>query len=184
MSSVDRSNLSVFERPAASPRASVVTRAAVIEGVEEQINTLFLPEFDPAETIVLGGEPPDAAGFESTPGYGAATIVEDGGNSVRLTASVPEGGGYLLLRDRWDPYWSATADGQPAEVLKAYGLFRAVRLAPGEHEVVFTYRPTPFYVGCGVSAATAILLLALWLVSRRRVGDAGILPRHGEETVR
>jgi hypothetical protein len=181
---VELSNLSVFERAGASPRASIATHAEVRPDVEAQIDALFLPDVDPSQTVVLGSEPPPPAGAESAPGDGSVRIVDDGGDRLGIVASAPEGGGYLLLRDSWDPYWTATVDGQPAEVLRAYGLFRAVRLAPGEHEVVFAYRPTPFYAGCAVSAVTAALLLGLWLVSRRRARETGILPRHGEETVR
>jgi len=49
--------------------------------------------------------------------------------------------GYLLLNDVWHPWWFAEIDGAPAPVLRANGLFRAVALPQGEHEIRFRFRP-------------------------------------------
>ena len=81
---------------------------------------------------------------------------------------MPDGGGFLLLKDMHDPNWRAEVDGAPAPVLRADGIFRAVRLAPGEHDVRFVYVPTPLYAGIAVSVATALALAGLWLLERRR----------------
>ena len=51
------------------------------------------------------------------------------------------GGGILVLNDVWHPWWRATVDGKPAEILKANVLFRAVVVPPGRHEVRFTFHP-------------------------------------------
>ncbi len=59
---------------------------------------------------------------------------------VHLTAQVEEPS-YLILADLFYPGWEATVDGTPAPILVADGVFRAVFLAPGEHEVIFRYRP-------------------------------------------
>jgi uncharacterized membrane protein YfhO len=50
-------------------------------------------------------------------------------------------------------------DGQPTELLRANGLYRAVRLAPGTHEVRLAYRPTMFYAGLTATLVTALALL-------------------------
>ncbi len=48
---------------------------------------------------------------------------------------------YLVLGDLAYPGWRATVDGTNAPILVANGLFRSVALAPGTHEVEFTYHP-------------------------------------------
>ena len=47
----------------------------------------------------------------------------------------------LVLNDMWHPWWSATLDGQPVEILRANVLFRAVAVPPGKHTVRFTFNP-------------------------------------------
>jgi uncharacterized membrane protein YfhO len=37
--------------------------------------------------------------------------------------------------------------------LRANGLFRAVAVTPGIHEIVFRYRPAGFYTGMAISLA-------------------------------
>ena len=88
-------------------------------------------------------------------------------NRVVIRAGTP-GDGYLALMDSYDPDWHVDVDGMPATLMRANGLFRAVHLAPGEHTVTFTYRPRNFYLGAGITALTAVALLAACLLERRR----------------
>ena len=50
-------------------------------------------------------------------------------------------GGYLVLNDIWHPWWRATLNGKPVDILKANVLFRAVALPPGKHVVRFSFHP-------------------------------------------
>jgi hypothetical protein len=85
-----------------------------------------------------------------------------------VSAAVGPSGGYLNVLDSYDPSWTVEVDGTPAQLLRANALFRAVRLAPGEHEVRFAYRPTAVYAGLGITSATgAMLLLGCWAAGRR-----------------
>jgi len=52
-----------------------------------------------------------------------------------------------------------SVDGTPAPLLRADGLFRAVRLAPGQHEVRFAYRPRALFLGMAVTGVTGLALL-------------------------
>ena len=46
-----------------------------------------------------------------------------------------------MLNDIWHPWWEATVDGKPAEILRANVMFRAVEVPPGAHVVRFTFHP-------------------------------------------
>ena len=43
----------------------------------------------------------------------------------------------LLLNDKFDPQWSVTVDGQPAELLRCNFLMRGVYLPPSAYETAF-----------------------------------------------
>jgi hypothetical protein len=59
---------------------------------------------------------------------------------VRLRAELDQTG-YVILADLYYPGWRATVDGAPAEILPVDGLYRGLRLEPGAHQIVLTYRP-------------------------------------------
>ncbi|HUE75476.1 MAG TPA: oligosaccharide flippase family protein, partial [Chloroflexota bacterium] len=79
-------------------------------------------------------------------------------------------GGYLVLHDAYAPGWRAEIDGLPTPVHRANYLFRAVEIPPGEHEVVFQFRPLSLQIGLGMTMI-GVLMLALvaglwfWLVA-------------------
>jgi uncharacterized membrane protein YfhO len=53
----------------------------------------------------------------------------------------------VCFYDTWFPGWEVTVDGKPAELLKTNYAFKGVFVTPGEHEVVFSYRPMTFQYG-------------------------------------
>ncbi len=65
----------------------------------------------------------------------------------------------LLLTDLDYPGWVATIDGNRVPITKIEGLFRAVDVPSGKHEVRFDYRPLSVLVGGTISALTLIAML-------------------------
>jgi len=153
-------SLALYENDRRGSRAFVVSSAVDDLNVEAQIARLFDPAFDPSGTVLLEGASEGGSGFR-----GSATIREDSAASVTVDADVPEGGGYLVLLDSLDPGWKVTVDGAQAEVLRADGVFRGVRLSGGAHQVRFRYAPRPLYLGALISLLTAG---ALGFVALRR----------------
>lgn len=76
--------------------------------------------------------------------------------------------GVLILGDTNFPGWEAKLDGQPAEILAAYGVVRGVVVPAGEHQVEFRYRPRSVLFGAAMSAAGLMLVLAVTYGTRRR----------------
>lgn len=74
--------------------------------------------------------------------------------------------GWLVWSEVWYPGWRAFLDGEGVPILRANYLFQAVRVAPGEHEVFFVYRPTAFYAGAALSLLTMALLFVAWIKSK------------------
>jgi hypothetical protein len=168
----DIAPLFLYEREP-TPRASVATAATVEPDLGREFDRMFAPDFDPAAEVLLAGPEPAPEGVASAPGSPAAAISRDDAAEVDLTATAPEGGGYLVLADTFTPDWSAEVDGREARVVRADGLFRAVRLAPGAHEVRFRYRATALRAGALVTLVTA-LALAVALCRRPRRGGPAV----------
>jgi hypothetical protein len=160
----DLSPIALYETADPLSRASLVPGARVEQDFAAAIDRLFAEEFDPTAEVLVGAEPPPAG----RPGEGLAprvTIVTDTATEIALHAEVPAEGAYLLVLDGYDPNWTARVDGEATTVLRANGLFRAVRLNPGSHEVRFVYWPSALLTGLAVSLLTAIVLLVACLRS-------------------
>jgi hypothetical protein len=154
-------NAGLYEIADPVPRASVVKSYTVVPDVDSQIALMFDGRFDPTRQVLLQAEPPPPAGIEGpTQEPLLAAIEHDGLDSVLVRVKVPEGGGFHVLTDSYDRNWEAEVDGKRAFVLRANGLFRAVRLAGGDHEVRWTYRTRDMRAGFVLAAATALGLLA------------------------
>jgi len=65
------------------------------------------------------------------------------------------------MLDSFSSDWRATVDGRPATIVRANGLFRAVRLNPGRHVVEFLYRPRAFLIGAAISAGALAMVIGL-----------------------
>lgn len=90
---------------------------------------------------------------------------EESPNRVSAWVSAPAAG-WVVLSDVWYPGWQAWVDGQPAPLLRANYLFRAVAIPSGVHEVTFTYRPLSFWLGLAVSLLAAAFVAFRWIVGR------------------
>ncbi len=83
------------------------------------------------------------------------------------------GPGRLVLSEPIYPGWGVTVDGQPATIEPAAGLLRSVSLPPGEHSVVFVFRPASLRLGLGLAGLGFVLLGAVeWTRRRGAAGQA------------
>jgi uncharacterized membrane protein YfhO len=83
-------------------------------------------------------------------------------NRIRIAADGP---GRLVLSELAYPGWRVEIDGDPAVLQTEGGLFRAVDLPPGVHEIQFTLRPASLLAGLGITLISGLALASLW--SRR-----------------
>ena len=156
----------VYEREPAMPRAAVVLEAKVVPGPNAQTDLMFSAEHDPSRAVLLDAEPPAPTPAAEPAAAATAEIVEDVASRVVVRASVPAPDGYLVLADSYDSHWTVTVNDRPAPLLRANGLFRAVRLGAGVHTVRFEYRPRTFYAGAVLTPVVALALA--WLALRER----------------
>jgi len=171
--------MAVYECAPDARRAYVVERASVVPDVTTQMERLFEESFDARSTVMLAEQPPDAVGSPGAPSDASARITNDADQEVAVQAAAGAGGGYLVLQDTFDPSWRVEVDGQPAVLLRANALYRAVRISPGPHTIRFKYRPIVLYVCVIVSSATALILACAAIVTAGRRARGATAGRDG-----
>jgi len=81
-------------------------------------------------------------------------------NRIQIVASGP---GRLVLSELSYPGWQVEVDGDSAELQTVSGLFRAVNLPAGEHEIWFRLRPASLIAGLGITLIAGLTLGSLWV---------------------
>ncbi|MCK4547524.1 MAG: YfhO family protein [Candidatus Eisenbacteria sp.] len=137
-------NVKIYENPGVLPRVRIVGMGIPVVSPEHALSVIHRPEFDPERMVTLQG-------WGGSMGLGlsrgsSVTEVERRGGRVELQVSMT-GHGFLVLADAYYPGWEVWVDGEEHQILQANIVCRAVALRPGEHEVVFRYRPGSFTVG-------------------------------------
>jgi len=72
-------------------------------------------------------------------------VISYTADELVLKVNVPTEG-YLSFIDNWDRDWEATVDSKITPIERLFGVFKSVRLPPGEHQVIFAYRPKLFRI--------------------------------------
>jgi hypothetical protein len=143
-----------------APRVSIVPKVRIVPELKQQIDALFEDGWDTRAVALVHREPP-LAGKPGTPVPPSARFVEDEANRAVVHAGVGPAGGYLLVLDSYSEDWRVTVDGLDSTMVRANGLFRAVRLPPGNHVVEFVYRPRALAWGAAVSVGALLAVVGL-----------------------
>ncbi|HPC17149.1 MAG TPA: YfhO family protein [Candidatus Hydrogenedentes bacterium] len=164
----------LFRNNTAWPRALWVPTWRIAEGAAAAANLLGMadfdglrectidrdsPGFDTLAAIVPGPRDPAGTPLPNLPEGLSCSVEDHGAEHVIVRTRSPQPG-IVVLADTYDPGWKATMDGTPCPILRANGLFRGVAAPAGSHEIVFSYRPWPFFTGAALSLG-ALGLLAL-----------------------
>ena len=82
-------------------------------------------------------------------------------NSLTYTVNSAKGG-VVVFSEVYYPGWSATIDGQPAELGRVNYILRALNVKAGKHEVVLDFHPSSISITETIAyTALAVLLLAI-----------------------
>ena len=165
---------------AALPRARLVTAWESVDALPEGdrlepfLDAVQEGVIDVAQVVHLDRKP-DPLPQEGPGELPVPVFVRDGLDEVALRVTTPTPA-LLLLADMMAPGWSVEVDGEPAEILTADLVLRAVALDRGDHDVVFRYRDPSVQTGLILTlVGLAVLagLFALPFVLERRVGPRG-----------
>ena len=163
---LEQSGVYVYERPAALPRAWIVPQIEVLYDTAATLTRIHDPDFDPRTTALVNS----ALECEGTVvgEAGEVEIVHYEGN--RIEAQVRGGGGLLIFSEVDYPGWQATVDDNPAQLVRADYLLRALCVPAGEHRVALVYNPPLLKVGLAITALTLLLIVAvaIWAARQNR----------------
>ncbi|MDP3955056.1 MAG: YfhO family protein, partial [bacterium] len=157
--------LKIFENLQVMPRVFYVPEAKVIRDEEAILNEFADSKFLPTRTVILASEPrqipPSYAGsLDEFQKNNPLTLKKYEATKIILEADI-KNHGFLVLSDLYYPGWIVKVDGKEKEILPANYTVRAVELTPGQHTIEFSYSPTSFKIGAGVSGMTLIGLLII-----------------------
>jgi hypothetical protein len=99
----------------------------------------------------------------STP-YSLVSDINITPNQISVLA---EGPGILVLSEIKYPGWNVLVDNMPSEILIVDGLFRAVRIEDGKHEVRFVFQPPLLYLGIILQGIAILIVLGSWVWRRK-----------------
>jgi hypothetical protein len=162
---VHEGDLWIYENRGVLPRAFFVRHAEVEPDDRIAAARLARGLVDPRSLVLLPHPPAKPPKPNLQPkvqtqgGANEVEIVERDLSSVTLVKTGPANG-YVLLGEAFYPGWEASVDGEPAEVLRANVMFRAVVVGAGKHTVKFVYRPT----FASASAALTIAAALAWVI--------------------
>ena len=154
--------MNVFED--ALPRAFLVGESRQATKAE-QLGIYYDSAFDPLEQVLL--TEPIALKNEKQ-FSGQVEKIEYSPNRVTMKTNQNEEG-FLVLLDTYFPGWKLEVDGKPEHIHRANYFYRGVRLAPGSHDIEFSYEPVGLKTGVIISGVTFILLLFLFFKPTRTV---------------
>ena len=148
---VDRT-VTIYENTNVMPRATLVSRARMARSRPEALDLVSRPDFEPRAEVVFEGMPaappePTAAGAGAA--VGTVRIYRYEAEQIGLTADVAAPGAWLVLSEVFFPGWTATVDGAPVPVVRADGVFRAVRLEADTTSSTFATGPNCSVKGSG-----------------------------------
>lgn len=152
-------------------RAFMVPEIVPVPDRGAALAALASGRIDVARTVLLEVEAQAVAGLTGDPAAtpGRAVVEHYSPGTVRVRTDAPTRQ-VLVLCDVHYPGWQVRIDGRPAEMHKAYGVFRGVSVPPGGHTVEFRFRPPLLRVGAAVAAGALVLAAVPGVVRRRRGG--------------
>ncbi len=147
----------IYHNLASLPRVRISSKGIAVANLEEAIQQLSQDNFDINSPILE-----NAAAHQFAAGVNKAEIIEE--NEISLKISVEsEKGGILVLADSYYPGWKATIDGKETQIYPANINQRAVFIPKGQHEIIFSYAPSSFYIGLWTTIGSYLLWFILFM---------------------
>jgi hypothetical protein len=166
----------LYRVPGALPRVFLARHAQVLSD-DEALRRLFEPDIVAGKSVWLApvGDSPVSS---APPGRAGTCALESYGNNRVVALCTAQERGLAVFVEQYDRGWHATMDGQPARLLRANLIMRALPIEAGTHKIVLEFHTPGLGTGAAISVASLLLLAALWLSGGRKNRTSRIAARH------
>ena len=163
-----KDHISVFEYPSALPLAFLEpnSRVRIAAGEDEQRRLVLARDFDPRQTVIVPAAVTGYYGHASTAQLPQVRIVSRNSNEMDFEAAAGQPS-LLVINEAFYPDWSATVDGESAQVIRTNYAFMSVPLATGTHAVKIQFKPASFRIGGTLGVIGILICSVLFLVPDR-----------------
>ena len=153
------------------PRAFFVNNFKTVEKDTAQEYLLKNPDFNLRQNVILeeklSNESINKLKLSKDNKINNANIISYEANNVLIETSNFDAS-ILILTDVYYPGWKAFIDGTETKIYRADGLVKAIFVPEGEHTIEFVYLPESYNTGITISLITALILVAIYFVSRNK----------------
>ena len=153
------------------PRAFLVNNFKTVEKDTAQEYLVKNPDFNLRQNVILeeelSNELINQLELSKDNKINNVNIVSYKTNNVLIETSNYDAS-ILILTDVYYPGWKAFIDGTETKIYRADGLVRAVFVPEGDHTIEFVYLPESYTIGITISLITALILVAIYFVSRNK----------------
>jgi hypothetical protein len=161
----------IFENSRAFPRFFLVGAVVPAADISTAVQLIDNRKIDPARVAVVSAADADAfknlAGPANSAELGDLKLLSYSPNQLRLQVSTIRPAVMVAAETFWKD-WHAVVDGRPQPIVRADGIFRAVIVPAGTHQITMFITPTILYVGGAISTVGLLLaLLLIWWAPRK-----------------
>ena len=153
------------------PRVFLVNNFKTVEKDTAQEYLLKNPDFNLRQNVILeeklSNELINKLKLSKDNEINNANIISYEANNVLIETSNFDAS-ILILTDVYYPGWKAFIDGTETKIYRADGLVKAIFVPEGEHTIEFVYLPESYNTGITISLITALILVAIYFVSRNK----------------
>ncbi|MFK7954197.1 MAG: hypothetical protein AB8B73_15210 [Ekhidna sp.] len=98
-------------------------------------------------------------------GSGIIVLESKTPNKAIYSANITGGTGFGVFSEiYYADDWVATIDGQEIDILRANYVLRALEIPEGNHEIIFEFKPSTYFIGNTVTLVSSASILLIFLV--------------------
>jgi len=159
----EKGGVLILENPNYIPRFSFVSNIIEVADVEDASKILWEgsdinsgESFNPNKTALV--ENPEFTNDSFDTKEAKLQVLQYKNNKIVLKTQSPQDS-YLVFSDSYYPGWKAYIDKKETKIYRTNGIIKGIYIPAGNHEVVFSFLPTNFWLGFCVSLISYVSII-------------------------